>query len=157
LSKSCQKVAKKLPKSCQSCHSCLESGVNGKLLTVCYFSIKSGVCGRAKSGSKAFGDYFVVSRRQKEKSLRFYQVRQVCTWSWNYTRVPGRPKRRCQNIYCTKPPFLIGYLSKRNISTKRTRQSFFTGMIGILRWALSSMESQRYQCYVVHIPRTYQP
>jgi hypothetical protein len=48
--------------------SCLELVVNQKLLTMCYFSIKSGEGGwggRAKSGSKAFGDYIVVSRRQK--------------------------------------------------------------------------------------------
>jgi hypothetical protein len=41
------------------------------LLTMCYFSIKSGEGGRAKSGSKAFGDYFVVSRRQK---IHFYPI-----------------------------------------------------------------------------------
>jgi predicted lipoprotein with Yx(FWY)xxD motif len=44
-----KKVDKKLSKSCQK--SCQKSW--------------EGWGGRAKSGSKAFGDYFVVSQRQK--------------------------------------------------------------------------------------------
>jgi biotin operon repressor len=71
LSKSCQKVAKKLSKSCQKVAKVVKKlsriGCESKLLTMCYFSIKSGEGwwvewgGRAKSGSKAFGNYFVVA------------------------------------------------------------------------------------------------
>jgi hypothetical protein len=68
LSKSCQKVVKKVVKKLPKLSkSCLELVVD-----MCYFSIKSvegGWGGRAKSGSKAFGDYFVVSRRQKMNNL----------------------------------------------------------------------------------------
>jgi hypothetical protein len=68
LSKSCQKVVNKLSKTCQSCQSCLELGWNRKFIDHVLFLNKvwGEVGGWAKSGSKAFGDYFVVSRRQKE-------------------------------------------------------------------------------------------
>jgi hypothetical protein len=58
LSKSCQKVVKKLPKLSKSC---LELGVNRKLLTMCYFLIKSGEGGEA-GGPGGVGGQKVVPR-----------------------------------------------------------------------------------------------
>jgi hypothetical protein len=58
-----------LSKSCLSC----KKVVNQKLLTMCYFSIKSGEGGvggeggRAKSGSKAFGELLCSQPKAKRR------------------------------------------------------------------------------------------
>jgi hypothetical protein len=71
LSKSCQKVDKKLSKSCQKVAKVVKKlsriGCELKIVDHVLFLNKVwvGWGARAKSGSKAFGDYFVVSRRQK--------------------------------------------------------------------------------------------